>query len=415
MKKIASFFLALVLCVGLAIPASAVGFSDVPEDYWAKEAINRAVSDGVVGGYPDGRFRPASAVSYGAFSLMLARAFYSGELVAYPNGGTGAGEAIMNRHNILNDTSRASRSGGAELPREDMAQCMYNLLVDLGTAIPSDTEYLKAMGSMSDFYSISPNCRRAVMVCYTLGLLGGLSDGSFGPQKSMNRAQAAVVIGRLRDYVQSNGGAAGVVEIPSGPEPKAPPQAEAAPEIKELPAFKLMDGENVQQMMDRLNAATPAYTAGYLSNGKAITEENIKDLLAELKESMPDDSPWYGEDEAGTYLYWSPKFSSYFGYAYGCNSFGAAVSDAIFGEDAPLTRHQNFDQIKIGDVIWVKSASGTGHVSVITSLTNPGWGPGVYSACGGGGTRGVSWDERVKDSTLAKPEYASTTWVYSRY
>ena len=315
MKKLVSLLTLFALCAGLAIPASAVGFSDVPADHWANEPIDRAVSDGVVGGYPDGTFRPASVVSYGAFSLMLARAFYSGELAAYPNGGTEAGEAIMNRHNILNDTSRASRSGGAELPREDMAQCMYNLLVDLGTAIPSDTEYLKAMGSMSDFYSISPSCRRAVMVCYTLGLLGGLSDGSFGPQKSMNRAQAAVVIGRLRDYVQSNGGTADVVEIPSGPEPKAPPQAEVAPMVTDGPLFKMLDGENAQQMMDRINAST-TYQEGYLTNGKPITEENIKEMLAKFEETMPTGTKW---DESYTYA------SRAFGSVHACSAWAVTI------------------------------------------------------------------------------------------
>ena len=406
MKKIASFFLALVLCVGLAIPASAVGFSDVPEDYWAKEAINRAVSDGVVGGYPDGRFRPASAVSYGAFSLMLARAFYSGELVAYPNGGTGAGEAIMNRHNILNDTSRASRSGGAELPREDMAQCMYNLLVDLGTAIPSDTEYLKAMGSMSDFYSIPPNCRRAVMVCYTLGLLGGLSDGSFGPQKSMNRAQAAVVIGRLRDYVQSNGGAAGVVEIPSGPEPKAPPQAEVAPMVTDGPLFKMLDGENAQQMMDRINAST-TYQEGYLTNGKPITEENIKEMLAKFEETMSTGTKW---DESYTYA------SRAFGSVHACSAFGAAISDSLFGKGAPVTRHQNFGQLKVGDVVWMKNtASGYYHAFVITSLTNPYYGSGYYSSCDGNVSGKVSWEGYGRFAKFDEPEVYSETYIYSRY
>ena len=34
-------------------------------------------------------------------------------------------------------------SGGQAISREDMALCMYNLLVDKGAGIPSDKEYLK--------------------------------------------------------------------------------------------------------------------------------------------------------------------------------------------------------------------------------------------------------------------------------
>lgn len=408
-KKFISLMLALALCLGLAVPASAAGFSDVPASHWAYEQINRAVADGIVGGYQDGSFRPAAPVSYAAFSLMLARAFYSGELAV--DGGTQAGEAIMNRHNILRDTGRMSRSSGSDLPREDMAQCMYNLLLDKGAKIPPDTEYVKSIGSMSDFQNINPNCRRAVMVCYTIGLLGGLGDGSFGPQKSMNRAQAAVVIGRLQDYVQSNGGTAGVVEIPSGPEPKAPPVVETAantPVVTALPEFKLLPGENVQQMMARV-MANVTYTPGYLSNGQPITEDNIKALLAKIEASMPEGTPW---DEDSRYFYRSNKF----GYGGGCNSWGYAVSDYLFGKEAPLTKHQNFDQLKVGDVVWMKnSANGYNHVFVITSLTNPYWGDDSYSNCSGNSSDKVSWSGHGTYSTLNLPEVASGTYIYSRY
>ena len=404
-KKFISLMLALALCLGLAVPVNAAGFSDVPASHWAYEQINQAVADGIVGGYADGTFKPAAPVSYAAFSLMLARAFYSGELAA--DGGTQAGEAVMNRHNILRDTGRMSNSSGSNLPREDMAQCMYNLLLDKGAKVPPDTEYVKSIGSMSDFQNINPNCRRAVMVCYTLGLLGGLGDGSFGPQKSMNRAQAAVVIGRLRDYVQSNGGAAGAVEIPSGQEPKAPPQAEAAPEVKELPAFKLMDGENVQQMMARV-MANVTYTPGYLSNGQPITEDNIKALLAEIETSMPEGTPWDKDDRF--------NYSGKLGYGGACNSWGYAVSDYLFGKEAPLTKHQNFDQLKVGDVVWMKNrATNYSHVFVITSLTNPYWGPDAFSACDGNRSSKVSWDSDGRFSTFDKPEIASGTYIYSRY
>lgn len=405
-KQITAFVLALVLCLGLAVPVSAAGFSDVPASHWAYEQINRAVADGIVGGYQDGTFRPAAPVSYAAFSLMLARAFYPGELAAYPNGGTEAGEAIMNRHNILRDTGRMSRSSSSDLPREDMAQCMYNLLLDKGAKIPPDTEYVKSIGSISDFQNINLSCRRAVMVCYTIGLLGGLGDGSFAPQNSMNRAQAAVVLGRLQDYVQGNGGTAGVVEIPSGPEPKAPPQTE----VTDGPLFKMLNGENAQQMMDRINAST-TYREGYLTNGKPITEENIKELLAKFEETMPTGTPW---DESYTYK------SRAFGDVYACSAFGAAISDALFGKDAPMTKHQNFDQLKVGDVVWMKNtATGYYHGFVVTSLDSPpGYGPGKFEHCDGNVDGKVSWSgvgTLIGYGGFEKPEITSETYIYSRY
>lgn len=392
--------LALALCLGLAVPVSAAGFSDVPASHWAYEQINRAVTDGIVGGYADGTFKPAAPVSYAAFSLMLARAFYSGELAA--DGGTQAGEAVMNRHNILRDTGRMSSSSGSNLPREDMAQCMYNLLLDKGAKVPPDTEYVKSIGSISDFQNINPNCRRAVMVCYTIGLLGGLGDGSFAPQNSMNRAQAAVVIGRLRDYVQDSG----VVEIPSGEEPKAQPQAEDTPTVTDGPLFKMLDGENAQQMMNRINKATPAYTVGYLSNGKPITEANIQEILENAKITMPDGMRW---DEDDFYDYRPVKMP----WGGGCLGFGCCLSDFIFGEDAPVTKHQNFDQLKVGDVVWMKNtANGYNHVVVVTSINRE---AGTFTDCSGNSGDEVSWNGSGKTVTFGMPTVAPNTYIYSRY
>lgn len=409
MKRYISSLMALCLMFALVLPVEAKeaeSFRDVPADFWAYEQINRCVQDGIVSGYNDGTFKPGNPVSYGAFSIMLARAFYASELAGYSDQGTATGEAIMNKHGILNGTSRSSASIGASLPREDMAQVMYNILVDKGAKIPSEAEYLKAMKSMSDFYSISGSCRRAVMVCYTTGLLGGQSDGSFGPKNPMNRAQGCVVINRLRDYFQNNGGTTDPVGPTTPTEPTTPTDP-ATPTVTELPAFKLQDGETVQQMMTRI-MANVTYTPGYLSNGQPITEDNIKALLAEIETSMPEGTPWDEDDRF--------NYSGKLGYGGACNSWGYAVSDYLFGKEAPLTKHQNFDQLKVGDVVWAKNTeTGYSHVYVITSLTNPAWGPDAFSICDGNNSNGVSWDGRGRFTTFDKPEVAAVTYVYSRY
>ncbi len=401
--------MAFCLMFALVLPVEAKeaeSFRDVPADFWAYEQINRCVQDGIVSGYSDGTFKPGNPVSYGAFSIMLARAFYSDELAAYSDQGTATGEAIMNKHGILNGTSRSSASIGASLPREDMAQIMYNVLKDKGANIPPDTEYVKCISSISDFQSININCRRAVMVCYTTGLLGGQSDGSFGPKNPMNRAQGCVVINRLRDYFQNNGGTTDPV-VPTTPTEPATPTDPATPTVTELPAFKLQDGETVQQMMTRI-MANVTYTPGYLSNGQPITEDNIKALLAEIETSMPEGTPWDEDDRF--------NYSGKLGYGGACNSWGYAVSDYLFGKEAPLTKHQNFDQLKVGDVVWMKnSKTGYSHVYVVTSLTNPYWGEDAYSICDGNNSNGVSWDGDGRFSTFEKPEVASGTYIYSRY
>lgn len=401
MKRYISSLMALCLMFALVLPVEAKeaeSFRDVPTDFWAYEQINRCVQDGIVSGYSDGTFKPTNPVSYGAFSIMLARAFYSSELAGYSDQGTATGEAIMNKHGILSGTSRSSASIGASLPREDMAQVMYNILVDKGAKIPSASEYAQAMSSISDYDTISGNCRRGVLVCYTLGLLTGQSDGSFGPRNPMNRAQGCVVINRLRDYMGST------TETPVDPvDPSEPP------EVTDGPLFKMLDGENAQQMMDRINAST-TYREGYLTNGKPITEENIKELLAKFEETMPHGTIW---DESSTFNYQSQGL----GWKIACGAFAAGISDALFDEKAPVVRHQNFDQLKVGDYVWMKnSETGYNHGFVVTSLTPPpGYSSDKFTTCEGNVSGKVYWGGTGKYSTFAKPEVASGTWIYSRY
>nr|WP_325257179.1 hypothetical protein [uncultured Oscillibacter sp.] len=75
-------------------------------------------------------------------------------------------------------------------------------------------------------------------------------------------------------------------------------------------------GENAQQMRDRIHAST-ACREGCVTNGKPITEENTKELLARFEADMPAGSPWDGRSD---FIYYSPKFGG----------GGGATSDAIF-------------------------------------------------------------------------------------
>lgn len=419
MKKISKIRLAAIGLL-LALTTTTIGpffaadtpFTDVPANHWAHEQINQAVSGGIVGGYNDGTFKPGNPVSYGAFSLMLARAFYPSEL---SGSGIAAGEAVMEKHGITENTGR-QRGATASQPmsREDMALYMFNLLEDTGTPIPGSDEYNQSKESMNDFFDINPYNRRGVLVCYTLGLITGQKDGGFGPKNSMNRAQACVVIARLQACVQDGGYTPPAQTNPSTPStpttPETPP-ASTTPEVTDGPLFKLLEGETAADMMKRINDSSK-YTPGYLSNGKPITEENIKELLAKFEETMPEGSPWYDLSlDNGKSFYSSPKFTS----GGGCNSFAAAISDALFCDEAPMTRHQNFDDLKVGDVVWVNnSENGRSHTIVITSLTKIGR-PNCYSACGAGGNEGVSWEEWGEFTSFDKPEVASGTYVYSRY
>jgi hypothetical protein len=75
-------FLALGLTSGAVAPlvspaptfAQTVNFSDVPDDYWAKNFITEIVKMGIMDGFPNGTFKPDAPVTRAQFAAMLYRA-----------------------------------------------------------------------------------------------------------------------------------------------------------------------------------------------------------------------------------------------------------------------------------------------------------------------------------------------------
>lgn len=51
-----------------------VTFSDLPEDYWARKPIEYLSTLKIMGGYPDGTFRPNQAISRGELAVLLVKA-----------------------------------------------------------------------------------------------------------------------------------------------------------------------------------------------------------------------------------------------------------------------------------------------------------------------------------------------------
>ena len=187
-------------------------FRDVPAAHWASAAIKAAVEQGFVNGYADGTFRPADPVTNAHFNAMLSRAFYPADLKAAKSGASWwtPNVTVNDAHGILDgtDLKQAELAEGvwsaeinAPISRCDMAQMMYNILLDKGAPLPSAAECQAAQSRTGDWSRIPARYQEAVRTCYALGLLNGQKDGTFGGSSSMNRAQGCTVISRLLDYI----------------------------------------------------------------------------------------------------------------------------------------------------------------------------------------------------------------------
>ena len=245
MKKI---FLPLLVLLCLILPAQAAGFYDLPSSHWAGPDIQRALDAGVMNGYGDGSFQPSRDVTAAQFCTMLCRSFLAEEYAAAPEGKYQAMDACLP---VLTGTSaeetyrdlgkRWDRYVNTALSRYDMAQMIYNLV--LAKDALQETIHLSTT-DIADWADIPDGYHSAVFTCWGMGLLKGQADGRFAGEDSLNRAQAAVIWSRLDTLFN------GPAEAPKAPGGEA--------EGKDMPAFGLQGEETVQEMMDRVNRATPA-------------------------------------------------------------------------------------------------------------------------------------------------------------
>lgn len=216
-KRGTALLLALAVWAGLVGVAGAEGaavFPDVPEDYWAYGSIERFVRRGVIDGKPGGTFAPEEEVTREQFAKMMALAFYlplpqvteapfadvPADSWAAPY--TAACKAYINTEAHINtQTERATlvRHFRPQDPatREEVAAALLRVM-GLEEYDGADLEYAKT--KFSDADAIDPAMLSYVSLATQLGLVTGYPDGTFGPQRGVSRAEAAVLLERALSW-----------------------------------------------------------------------------------------------------------------------------------------------------------------------------------------------------------------------
>ena len=354
-KRITALFLVYALSASLVVPAYAAsgGFTDVPSTFWAYTEITEAVNKGITNGYADGTFKPRNSVTNAHFCAFLARAFYADEYVD----GTKSPwykvyTDVLDEHGILDRTTLSKDFDGninKPINRYDMAQMMRHILDDKNAEMPTNEEMAAARNAIGDWDGVPAEYRGAVSLCYAMGVLNGQSDGNFGGNNLMNRGQGCVVVYRLTQKIET-----GSTEI----EPSVPEKPE--------------------------QPSTPSSGTQTLSNGKTVTEENVAALLEELKEKYPHNGYY---DVSKSYY-----FAAMNANGHDCAKLAFMVSDDIFGTEATLYSHQNYESIKLGDIIEQKDENGNSvHWAVVNKFGVAPSGARYVKTVSGGPTGEISW------------------------
>ncbi|MBE7030524.1 MAG: S-layer homology domain-containing protein [Ruminococcaceae bacterium] len=221
MKKRMRGLLAVVLLLALTVTqVFAATFPDVPsEKYsWAVKEIDSMASDGIVKGFEDGTFRPENVVTKLDALLLVARILGANdsenellcEVAAEVFGDVVDGfelpygkneiafllmKGVMTEDELKDYVTSDNRSNG--LKRYEVAM----LLTKAMGAEASVKESVISVLEYSDTTEIPANAKKYVEYVTTQGLMQGMDAelNTFVPMGNVTRAQAAVVLSKLRD------------------------------------------------------------------------------------------------------------------------------------------------------------------------------------------------------------------------
>lgn len=196
MKRISSLFLALALCLGLALPASAAeseGFSDV-QNHYAKAAVETWSGYGVLRGYPDGSFRPNDPVTRAEMAVVLDR------VMGYQNTAENTFSDVPERawyaQSILHLVAEGifqGRKAGQMLPKSPITRQEAFAALARAMAVEASGE---APG-FADDGAVSSWAAGYLAAMREAGYIRGDKNGAIRPDDPITRAELVTILDRM--------------------------------------------------------------------------------------------------------------------------------------------------------------------------------------------------------------------------
>ena len=175
--------LALLLVLGMTsvVCAYDVSFSDVPEDSWFYTDVMTLAESGVIGGYPDGTYRPTKKVTTGEALKMILLA------AGYPEPEPAASHWARGYLNFAIEQGFLTRY-------EDISDLDVNMTRGLVAKLAANALGLSDPGTYGTFTDTDSPYVEALCAA---GIVGGYPDGTYRPGASISRAEIAAIVNRI--------------------------------------------------------------------------------------------------------------------------------------------------------------------------------------------------------------------------
>jgi hypothetical protein len=173
-------------------------YKDLDKTHWAYENISKLSETGLLKGYPDGSFRPSREVTYGEFIKMAVLCMGKKDPAKATNNNQQSHWALpYYQEGLIKGYYSKDRIGIGKLaypiPRGDMALLLSKMLGERNIE-----DHKGILDKIQDVDYRNPDEYHFVKI-YHAGILTGYPDGTFRPERTLNRAEAAAVISRFLD------------------------------------------------------------------------------------------------------------------------------------------------------------------------------------------------------------------------
>lgn len=205
-RKIMTALGALVLAFSLPLSSSAADkqvFKDVPPTKHFAEAVNELAERNIIGGYPDGTFKPSNSITRGQAAAIIAKMIkLDTNNVKNPNfkdvstaNGYYKAIAAMAEKGIIGGYGDGRYGPNDPIKRGQMASILVKAF-DLPRDKDVSNPFKDVLGNSSHANNI--------MIIYKLGITTGTTPSTFSPNAAITRGQAAKMIKTTEDVKTPN-------------------------------------------------------------------------------------------------------------------------------------------------------------------------------------------------------------------
>ncbi|MBO9600511.1 MAG: S-layer homology domain-containing protein, partial [Cohnella sp.] len=190
------------------VEKSNVTFSDI-RSHWAKSDIEVLASKLLIQGTSTDTFSPEDKVSRAEFTALIARALGLEMLKSdtsftdvASNGWYAKAIHAAVEAGIIQGRTATSFAPNATITREEMSIMIARALAFAGSKVDVSAKQTSLLSAFADKAGISTSAQTAVAQAVETKIVRGDGKGNFNPKSNATRAEAAVTIKRLLEYLK---------------------------------------------------------------------------------------------------------------------------------------------------------------------------------------------------------------------